>query len=168
MALNWTYNASEYKENDFSPIPAGDHRVRINDVVLRSAETNNAFGSGNDGFEITLDVSGHSSKLWFYLVLDKADTKKTNQRIGDFFNSFGITDYDLSHYRGWIGKIGGVRVKHEEYNGENRPKVAFCLSKKNQEKLPAWKGDAQATMPNAYGGNTPGFTEISNDDSLPF
>lgn len=156
---NWTFNPNEYKENDFSPIPAGDHRVRINDVIEKT------FGSGNSGFEITLDVSGHSSKLWFYLVLDPNDTKKTNQRIGDFFNSFGITDYDLSHYRGWIGKIGGVRVKHEEYNGENRPKVAFCLSKKNQEKLPAWKGDA---LPNAYGGNTPGFTEISNDDTLPF
>lgn len=162
MAINWTYDASQYKENDFSPIPAGDHRVRINDVIEKT------FGSGNDGFEITLDVSGHNSKLWFYLVLDPADTKKTNQRIGAFFESFGVTDYDLSHYRGWVGKIGGVRVKHEEYNGENRPKVAFCLSKKNQEKLPAWKGEAQATVPNAYGGNTPGFTEIPNDDFLPF
>ena len=159
---NWTYNPNDYKENDFSPIPAGDHRVRINDVIEKT------FGSGNSGYEITLDVSGHNSKLWFYLVLDPSDTKKTNQRIGTFFESFGITDYDLSHYRGWIGKIGGVRVKHEEYNGENRPKVAFCLSKKNQEKLPAWKGDAQAAMPSAYSGNTSSFTEIPNDDTLPF
>ena len=159
---NWTYNPNDYKENDFAPIPAGDHRVRINDVIEKT------FNSGNSGFEITLDVSGHNSKLWFYLVLDPADTKKTNQRLGAFFESFGITDYDLSHYRGWIGKIGGVRVKHEEYNGENRPKVAFCLSKKNQEKLPAWKGEAQATVPNAYGGNTPGFVDIPNDDTLPF
>ena len=77
-------------------------------------------------------------------VLDRNDTKKTNQRIGTFFESFGIGDFDLSHYRGWIGKIGGVRVKHEEYNGANTAKVAFCLSRKNQEKLPAWKGDARA------------------------
>ena len=159
---NWTYNPNEYKENDFSPIPAGDHRVRINDVIEKT------FGSGNSGFEITLDVSGHNSKLWFYLVLDPNDTKKTNQRIGDFFNSFGITDYDLSHFRGWVGKIGGVRVKHEEYNGENRPKVAFCLSKKNQEKLPAWKGEAQATVPTAYSGISSTFEEIPNDGSLPF
>ena len=82
--------------------------------------------------------------------------------------SFGITDYDLSHYRGWIGKIGGVRVKHEDYNGSPSAKVSFCLNKKNQEKLPAWKGEAQAATPTAYGGNTPRFTEIPNDDSLPF
>lgn len=160
MAI-WTFNPNEYTTNDFAPIPQGDHRVRINDVVEKK------FSSGNEGFEITLDVSGHSGKLWYYLVLDHNDTKKTNQRIGSFFESFGIGDFDLSHYRGWIGKIGGVRVKHEDYNGAPSAKVAFCLSTKNQEKLPAWKGDAP-TAPTAYGNVTPNFTDIKNDDDLPF
>ena len=155
---NWTYNPNEYSASEFSIIPTGDHRVRINDVVEKT------FNSGNDGFEITLDVSGHVGKLWFYLVFDQNDSKKTNQRIGTFFESFGITDYDLSHYRGWIGKIGGVRVKHEEYNGSNSAKVAFCLSRKNQDKLPAWQGDA----PSFSGGVTPNFTEQQSDDDLPF
>ena len=158
---NWTFNPNEYTTNDFAPIPQGDHRVRINDV------TEKKFSSGNEGFEITLDVSGHGGKLWFYLVFDHNDTKKTNQRIGAFFESFGIGDFDLSHYRGWIGKIGGVRVKHEDYNGSPSAKVAFCLSKKNQEKLPAWKGDAP-TAPTAYGNVTPNFTDIKDDDDLPF
>lgn len=158
---NWTFNPADYSANDFAPIPAGDHRVRINDVVEKT------FGSGNEGFEITLDVSGYGSKLWFYLVLDRADTKKTNQRIGTFFESFGIGDFDLSHYRGWIGKIGGVRVKHEEYQGENRAKVAFCLNRRNQEKLPAWKGEAPvATNPTA---SAPNFEAVNiNDSDLPF
>jgi hypothetical protein len=155
---NWTFNPNEYSASEFSIIPKGDHRVRINDVVEKT------FNSGNDGFEITLDVSGHGGKLWFYLVLDRNDSKKTNQRIGTFFESFGITDYDLSHYRGWICKIGGVRVKHEEYNGSNSAKVAFCLSRKNQDKLPAWQGDA----PSFSGGVTPNFTEQQSDDDLPF
>ena len=158
---NWTFNPAEYSANDFAPIPTGDHRVRINDVVLKT------FGSGNEGFEVILDVSGHSGKLWFYLVLDHSDSKKTNQRIGTFFESFGITDFDLSHYRGWIGKIGGVRVKHEEYNGENRAKVAFCISRKNQEKLPAWKGEV-ATAPKPMA-STPHFEPVNiNDSDLPF
>ena len=160
---NWTYNPNEYEANDFAPIPAGDHRVRISDVVEKT------FSSGNDGFEITMDVSGHSSKVWFYLVFDRADTKKTNQRIGQFFESFGIVDFDLSHFRGWIGKIGGVRVKHEEYNGEQKAKVAFCLSKKNQEKLPAWKGNNSEYVPTAYSGAaTPSFEGVPSDDTLPF
>lgn len=156
---NWTFNPNDYQENDFAPIPTGDHRVKINDVVEK------VFNSGNHGFEITLEVSGYNSKLWFYLVLDPTDSKKTNQRIGAFFDSFGITDFDLSHYRGWIGKVGGVRVKHEEYNGENRPKVAFCLSRKNQDKLPAWKGDTLA--PGSMADVTPTFADINRDD-LPF
>lgn len=158
---NWIFNKDEYVEQDFAPIPAGDHRVRINDVVPKK------FNSGNEGFEITFDVSGHNSKLWFYLVLDASDTKKTNQRIGQFFDSFGITDPDLSHYRGWIGKIGGARVKIEPYNGEDRAKVAFCLARKNQDKLPAWKGDP---MPAAAAPATTAapMQELKDDEELPF
>lgn len=156
---NWVFNPSDYSANDFAPIPTGDHRVRISDVVEKT------FSSGNEGFEIVLDVSGHSSKLWLYLVIDPTDRKKTNQRIGVFFESFGIGDFDLSHFRGWIGKIGGVRVKHEEYNGNTQAKVAFCISRKNQDKLPAWQmhGDS---IPSAYGGTVKGNFETV--DELPF
>lgn len=160
MAVNWTFNAQEYSPNSYAPIPAGDYRARINDVVEKN------FSSGNAGFEITLDVSGYDSKLWFYLVLDPSDTKKTNQRIGTFFESFGIGDFDLSHYRTWLGKVGGVRVKHEEYNGEQKAKVAFCLSRKNQEKLPEWKGKP---MPTAYtDAPAAGFANVNTDEGLPF
>ena len=156
---NWIFNPNEFSASDFAPVPAGDHRVRISDVVEKT------FGSGNNGFEITLDVSGHSSKLWLYLVIDPTDSKKTNQRIGTFFESFAIGDFDLSHYRGWIGKIGGVRVKHEEYQGEMKAKVAFCISRKNQDKLPAWQQNGNA-IPNAYGGTANANFETVDD--LPF
>ena len=164
---NWVFNPSDYTATEFTIIPAGDHRVRISDVIYHSAENKNAFSSGNDGFEIVLDVSSYSSRLWFYLVLNKDDVKKTNQRIGVFFESFGITDYDLSHYRGWVGKIGGVRVKHEEYNGNTSAKAAFCLSRKNQDKLPEWKGETTHVPPAYSGASTCNFTEVKDDD-LPF
>ena len=157
--MAWIFNPNEYEAKEFSIIPAGDHRVRIGDVVGKT------FKSGNNGFEITLEVSGHGGSLWFYLVLDPTDTKKTNQRIGTFFESFGITDYDLSHYRSWIGKVGGVRVKHEEYNGSPSAKVAFCLSKKNQDKLPEAKfGTTVATAPTSVNMES---VNVSDDD-LPF
>lgn len=128
--MAWIFNPNEFEAQDFSIVPVGNHRVRIADVVEKT------FNSGNSGYEITLSVSGQSSKLWFYLVIDPSDSKKTNQRVGSFFESFGITDYDTSHYRNWVGKVGGVKVKHEEYNGSTSAKVAFCISKKEQEKLP--------------------------------
>ena len=136
---NWTYDPSQYKENDFQIIPVGDYRARIADVVEKK------FNSGNEGYEITLEVNCYNSKLWFYLVLDSSDPAKTNQRIGDFFNSFGITSPAMGSGKQWIGMVGAIRVKHEEYNGENRAKVAYCLARSRQDKLEAWKnGNAQA------------------------
>ena len=32
-----------------------------------------------------------------------------------------------------------MRVKHVEYDGRTLAKVSFCLNRKYQEKLPAWK-----------------------------
>ena len=154
--MAWIFNPHDYEEKDFAPVPAGEHRVRISDVVFKT------FKSGNDGYEITLEVSGYNSKLWHYLTLKKDDPKKTNQNIGSFFDSFGITDWDLNHYRNWIGKVGAVRVKHEDYNGTTSAKVAYCISWAKQEKLPPAKFSGTVS---AAGEFAP--IEI-NDSELPF
>ena len=148
----WSFDPSMYEEQDFQIIPVGDHRVRIEEVVEKT------FNSGNEGYEITLAVNGHNSKLWYYLVLDRNDPKKTNQRIGDFFNSFGITEFALGSGKQWIGKVGAVRVKHEEYNGNTSAKVAYVINRKKQDKLAPWK-DVSNTAPVAV--------EVS-DEELPF
>ena len=154
--MTWIFDPTHYIERDFSPVPAGGHRVRISDVVFKT------FKSGNDGYEITLEVSGYNSKLWHYLVLKQDDPKRTNQSIGSFFDSFGITDFDLSHYRKWIGKVGAVRVKHEEFNGTTSAKVAYCISRAKQDKLP----EANFSGNVAPNGN---FALVEIDDSeLPF
>ncbi len=126
---SWIFNPNDYEAKDFAPIPVGDHRVRISEVAERT------FNSGNQGFEIVLDAAGYSSKLWYYLVLDPTDTKKTNQRIGTFFDSFGINNPNLAHFKGWVGKVGAARVKHEDYKGEPQAKVAYFISREKQEKL---------------------------------
>ena len=130
---NWTFDSNDYTAREFAPIPEGDHRVRINKV------TEKLFNNGNEGFEITFDVNGHNSKLWYYLVLDPSERQKTNQRIGMFFDSFGIKDYDLSHFDSWVGNDGAVRVRHSSYNGSIRAQVAFCLNRKQQDRLPMWQ-----------------------------
>lgn len=145
--MAWTYNPNDYQENDFSPIPVGDHRVRISEVIFKT------FNSGNQGYEITLEVSGHSGKLWHRLVLMHDNPKKTNQNIGSFFDSFGITDMNMDHFPGWVGKVGAVRVKHEEYNGNTSAKVAFCLARSKQDKLPA--ANFSGAVPTTNAGFTP-------------
>lgn len=154
---NWTFDPTTYEEKDFQIIPAGDYRARIFDVAERT------FSSGNEGYEITLSVNGYNSKIWYYLVLDKNDPKKTNQRIGDFFNSFGITNTVMGTGKQWIGAVGAVRIKHEQYEGKNTAKVAYCINRARQDNLPAWKntsGGGGATAAPA------GHIEIPDD--LPF
>jgi len=127
--INWNFNPNEYTARTFAPIPEGDHKVIINNVIEKT------FSSGNEGFEITLDVAGFESKLWYYLVFDPNDSAKTNQRIGMFFDSFAIQDHDFSHFDRWVGKDGAVRVRHNMYNGSKTANVAFCLSRSQQSKF---------------------------------
>ena len=150
----WTFDPSQYSEKNFQIIPVGDYRARIEDVVERK------FDSGNEGYEITLAINGYNSKMWFYLVLDQGNPARTNQRLGEFFDSFGITNYATGSGKQWIGSVGAVRVKHEPYKGENRPKIAYVIARNRQDKLPAWKNtSASAAAPAAQ-------VEIPSD--LPF
>ena len=151
---NWTFDPSQYSEKNFEVIPVGDYRARIEDVQEKT------FKSGNEGYEITLAINGYAARLWYYLTLDKSNPARTNQSLGDFFNSFGITNYALGTGKQWIGKVGAVRVKHELYKGENQAKVAYCLAKNRQDKLAPWKGTATATV------NEQAQVELPDD--LPF
>lgn len=156
MSNSWVYDPSQYQEKNFEIIPVGDYRARISDVVEKK------FSTGNMGYEITLDINGYNSKMWFYLVLDPTNVAQTNQRIGDFFNSFGITNPAMGSGKQWIGAVGAVRVKHEPYNGENRAKVAYCISRNRQEKLPAWQNTAGVSAPQ------PTMETVEIPDDLPF
>ena len=135
---NWTFNSNEYTAREFALIPEGDHRVRITDVSEK------IYATGNEGFQITLEVNGHGSKLWYHLILDPIEHQKTNQRLGMFFDSFGITDYDLSHYDNWVGRDGAVRVRHGAYKGSVAAQVAFCLNRSQQNRLPGWGNQVSA------------------------
>ena len=157
MANSWVYDPSQYQEKNFELIPQGDHRVRIADVVEKT------FKSGNQGYEITLDINGYAAKAWFYLVLDPSNPQQTNQRIGDFFNSFGITSPAMGTGKQWIGCVGAVRIRHEVYNGENVARVAYTIARSRQDKLPAWKNTGAAPAPTAA--PTP---EVNIPENLPF
>ena len=135
--INWTYNANDFKINETTLIPEGDHRVVVAGVKVKT------YSSGNDGFEIMLDVSGYSSRLWHRIIMDPANPEKTNHNIGKFMESFDITNYDLNDYESWVGKDGAVRVKHDIYNGSMTAKVLFCITRAYQNKLPAWGQPSQ-------------------------
>lgn len=155
---NWTFDPSQYQEKSFEIIPVGDYRARVADVVEKT------FNSGNQGYEITLDINGYNSKVWFYLVLDASNPQQTNQRIGDFFNSFGIANPAMGTGKQWIGSVGAVRIKHDDYQGNKTAKVAYVIARSRQDKLPAWQnptGAAPAPAPSID-------TNVDIPEDLPF
>ena len=137
--MSWSYDPKDYTEREFTLIPEGDYRVRIADVVERQ------FASGNEGYNIEMEVNGYNRKVWYNLVLDKSDPKRTNQRLGSFFDSFGITDYNVDHFNAWKGKVGALTLNHREYNGKTSENVRWFIAKSKQDALPAWDGGNESS-----------------------
>lgn len=168
----WNYNEKDYEPTDYSILPVGNHRVRISEVIEKT------FSSGNEGFEIVLDVSGYNSKLWYYLVLLPDNPKQTNQRLGAFFDCFGIADKTVNTGQQWLGKIGAVRVKHEAYKDNMTAKVQYLIAKARQDDLPAWVEPSNSVVNDIPpAANIPGLPEeqanqgfkpAPNDLGLPF
>lgn len=130
--VNWNFNALDYEETNFKPIPVGDHRVRI-----ASAEEQ-VSSSGRQMIKLVLEVSGYNSTIWHFVVFMPENQKLTNQKLGELWNSFGIQQGNFN-LNSWVGKVGAAKVKHEEYNGETSAKIAYFINKDRQDKLPAWK-----------------------------
>ncbi len=156
--ITWNYNAADFKINENTLIPEGDHRVVVSKVTIKT------YSSGNDGFEIMLDVSGYPGKLWHRIILDPSNPEKTNHHLGKFFESFGITNYDLNDYESWVGKDGAVRVKHDSYNGAVYAKVLFCITRAYQAKLPEWRDPVSCTS--TYQKSVTGYS-FNNTSPMP-
>lgn len=138
--VNWNVKPNTYKEHDFIEIPAGAHRVQITRVFREK------FKSGKTCYEITLKVSGYHGKLWCQLWDDPNNSASKNaQDIMQFFDSFQIEDHDLAGYKKWVGKSGAVYVNHHDkyekdlFDYEYGAKVAYFLTGKQRDNLPAWK-----------------------------
>ena len=157
MAISWDFNADDYKKNDFAPIPVGDHRVRIEKVEEKQSSNNNSM------LVLTLEVSGHSGRIWENLVFLPNNPQMTNRKLGQIFDSFGITPGNMN-FSSWVGKTGGARVKHVAYNGEQTAKINSFLSRSKVDNLPAWT-DAPGKASVTGGGS--GMVDITGDD-LPF
>ena len=149
--INWNFSSNDYEEKSFKPIPIGDYRVRI-----ASAEEQ-VSSAGNQMVKLVLEVSGYSSTIWHWIVFMPDNQKLTNQKLGEFWNSFGIQQGNFN-LQSWIGKVGAAKVKHESRDGNENAKIAYFISKDRQDKLPAWQ------EPNGGNAPAPNLTEVVIED----
>lgn len=130
--IKWQYNNKQYKADGQGLINPGNHRVEV--ISARETWSKN----GNEGIEIIYNVNGYSKKLKHYIWYDRNCTERTNQRLGEFFNSFDVQENEWNNCLLWVGKRGAVNVVHDEYKGHTIAKVAFCIKREFQDKLAAW------------------------------
>ncbi len=134
------------EEAEFEELAEGRYRVMIVDAEMAVSK------SGNDMLVIKLLVSGTKKNLWNYITFLDDRPEITNRMLTQFFDSFGIEDGDFN-LKGYVGKIGGCQVKHDE---QGRAKVQYFLNKKQQKELPEWQGEK------------PVFTPVEEKEELPF
>jgi hypothetical protein len=156
--INWNFSADDYTENNFKPIPVGDYRVRI-----ASAEEQ-VSSAGNQMIKLVLNVSGYNSTIWHWIVFMPDNQKLTNQKLGEFWNSFGIPQGNFNLQQ-WVGKVGAAKVKHEDRNGETNAKIAYFINKDRQNSLPAWQDPANGNTAAAI---VSAFNATPVDEDLPF
>ena len=130
--INWNFDSTQYEETSFKPIPVGEYRMRV-----ASAEEQIS-SSGRQMIKLVLEVSGYNSTIWHWLVFMPDNQKLTNQKLGEFWNSFGIPQGNFN-LQSWVGKVGAAKVKHEDYHGAQNAKVSYFIGKDRQDKLPAWQ-----------------------------
>ena len=130
--IDWKFDSNDYEEQSFKPIPVGDHRVR---TASAEEQTSN---SGRQMIKLVLNVSGHNSTIWHFIVFMPENQKLTNQKLGELWNSFGIPQGNFN-LKEWVGKVGAAKVKHDTYNNEPSAKIAYFINKDRQDKIPTWQ-----------------------------
>ena len=133
--FNWHYNPDDYNAPTSEILPEGDYRVCISSAMPTVAK------NGTEGLEITFDVNGHNNNLKHYIWFNPNEVQRTNQKLGQFFSSFDIGPAEQNNCAPWVDKKGAVHVIHSEYKGRTIAKVAFCIKRDNQDKLPEWKDE---------------------------
>lgn len=153
--MAWNY---QREETTFAPLPEGKYRVRIKSA--EKAQSKN----GNDMLVLQLEVSGSTKILYHYIVFMPDKAEMTNRMLTAFYDSFKDIPEGDFNMTNWIGKVGAVMIKHEEYNDSLRERISYFIKADKQDDLPPWKNPDGTTV------TADGFLQMGEEspDDLPF
>lgn len=143
------YKFNTGANESYEILPEGDYMVAIEKAEDRYTN------SGNEAINLRLTVRDNPQKLFDMLVF----TEKAWFRIDQCVKSLAMKFEDGAEVEVTpeilAGKIGKVRVSHEEWNGKTRARVYEWLTDWDRKEAEGWKPiDAQP--------------ERSADDDVPF
>jgi len=158
--MAWDFKREEQK---FEVLPEGQYRVRIKSADKAVSK------NGNDMLVLQFEVSGSNSILFHYIVFMNDRPEITNRMLTQFFDSFKDIPEGDFNMQNWIGKVGAVKVKHEEYNGNPTAKISYFIHKDKQSDLPQWQEPSNSS-PNTggIGVDADGYLKTEDIGELPF
>ena len=153
--MAWKFKREETK---FEVLPEGVYRVRIKSADKAVSK------NGNDMLVLQFEVSGSKTILYHYIVFMNDRPEITNRMLTSFFDSFKDIEEGDFNMQNWIGKVGAVKVKHDEYNGNTTARISYFIHKDKQADLPNWiEPDSGVEV------NSDGFIENPKDvGDMPF
>lgn len=157
--MSWNFKR---EEQQFTPIPEGDYRIRIKDAD-KAVSSN-----GNDMLVLKFEVSGKKSLLFHNIVFLNDRPEITNRMLTRFFDSFKDIPEGDFNMANWIGKVGAAHVFHEEYNGEVRAKIKYFIDAKKQDTLAPWQEPDNAGSGSSDGAFIDTSKAIEDAKDLPF
>jgi hypothetical protein len=172
----WAGNYREEEAPSFEVLKPGKYRVRIKSAEQKVSQVKPDGTGGNDMIEVHFTVSKTGHTLRYYLVFndrDAASIARSNANVTALFRSFGIKPGDFN-LNGWVGKVGAVSVKIEQYNGEDRNSVAWCVEPKDQGGLEPWVeptfGTTSTSRPEGSTGSSGGnpYKDADGNNDCPF
>ena len=149
--MAFTYTGEGVQERPaFKLAPEGEYNVQI----IKGEEKISKNGKNMIVLTAQILHPEYKNQLFDYIV----DNEYAQQRIFDIMTSCGIVPS-----RGmavtpqtFVGRIGKVKVKHEEYNGEKTLRISF------------WKKTENTAAPAAAAPATAASGSTVNPDDIPF
>ncbi len=159
----FNYNPEQYNPNA-GRLQRGKYRIRINTAETCRSRT------GKDGYRFELAVSGSKKTLKYWLFLDLDNIEKTNQRLGRFFDCFGVEHKTIFEgcEAAWVGLVGAAFI---DENDEGYMGIKFLLGKEEQLTLPPSDFppiEAFSAAPSIPNSAAPNYVPVSADGDLPF
>ena len=133
--MAFKFNKHEYQEDKVHGvlIPVGEYDVRITEAQEKISQS-----SGNDMIELVCQPTDEKikGKLWAYIV----DNEYAAQKIGEILNSCGVSTNQIPETitaKTFLGKVGRVKVRHTNKNGEPKAEINYWIKPKAGESAPS-------------------------------
>ena len=139
--IKWKFKKNDARRS-YELLPSGVYCVKIESAVEATSIL------GNQMVKMILNVIGHNAKE-HHLTFSPKHKKIVNKALSEIYSSFSIPSGNLNPQT-WIGKVGFAQLEPDEFEGKPYNRIAYFLTKPQQENLGLSADDSDEIMAEEY------------------